>query len=83
MVVCDTEGVKTDCRVVILSENILQVEIANVGERREMDSIALNMVYLVVIGVVLVAAIEEDEQNPTPLMSSPTYQSQYLSLIHI
>ena len=43
---------KSDFRVLIISENILQVEIANVGERREMDSIVLNMVYLVVIGVV-------------------------------
>ena len=52
MVVCEMEGVKSDFRVLIISENILQVEIANVGERREMDSIVLNMVYLVVIGVV-------------------------------
>ena len=52
MVVCEMEGVKSDFRVLIISENILQVEIANVWERREMDSIVLNMVYLVVIGVV-------------------------------
>ena len=52
VVVCDTEGVKSDFRFLIISENILQVEIANVGEIREMDSIVLNMVYLVVIGVV-------------------------------
>ena len=51
MVVCDSEGVKSDFRVLIISENILQVEIANVGERREVDPIVLNMVYLVVVGV--------------------------------